>query len=92
MFIVYAYMLCLCKNEEIKIKYICVEEINFIYASLCWAFITYLFVYCYAWVKGELLWSLTLIHAYIYNSMSFVIIKEGEIVGPKAFHPSFDDD
>ena len=23
------------------------------------------FVYCYAWVKGELLWSLTLIHAYI---------------------------
>ena len=24
-----------------------------------------LFVYCYAWVKGELLWSLTLIHAYI---------------------------
>ena len=24
-----------------------------------------LIVYCYAWVKGELLWSLTLIHAYI---------------------------
>ena len=24
-----------------------------------------LYVYCYAWVKGELLWSLTLIHAYI---------------------------
>ena len=23
------------------------------------------YVYCYAWVKGELLWSLTLIHAYI---------------------------
>ena len=28
-------------------------------------FIVHLFVYCYAWVKGELLWSLTLIHAYI---------------------------
>ena len=28
-------------------------------------FIEYLLVYCYAWVKGELLWSLTLIHAYI---------------------------
>ena len=36
-----------------------------IYASLCWAFIAYLFVSCYAWVKGKLLWSLTLIHAYI---------------------------
>ena len=24
--------------------------------------------------------------------MSFVIIKKGEIVGPKAHHPSFDDD
>ena len=31
---------------------------------LC-ALLPYLFVYCYAWVKGELLWSLTLIHAYI---------------------------
>jgi len=29
---------------------------------------------------------------YIYNSMSFVIIKKGEIVGPKAHHFSFDDD
>ena len=28
-------------------------------------FIEYIYVYCYAWVKGELLWSLTLIHAYI---------------------------
>ena len=24
--------------------------------------------------------------------MSFVIIKKGEIDGPKAYHPSFDDD
>ena len=29
---------------------------------------------------------------YIYSSMSFVIIKKGEIVGPKAHHSSFDDD
>ena len=28
-------------------------------------FIEYRIVYCYAWVKGELLWSLSLIHAYI---------------------------
>ena len=29
---------------------------------------------------------------YIYNSMSFVIIKKGEIVGPMAHHSSFDND
>jgi len=28
----------------------------------------------------------------IHNSMSFVIIKKGEIVSPEAFHSSFDDD
>ena len=28
-------------------------------------FIEFLYVYCYAWVKGEILWNLTLIHAYI---------------------------
>ena len=28
----------------------------------------------------------------IYNSMSFVIIKKGEIVGREALHYSFDDD
>jgi len=28
-------------------------------------FIEYIYIYCYAWVKGELLWSLTLIYAYI---------------------------
>ena len=28
----------------------------------------------------------------IYNSMSFVIIKKGEIVGPEAHHSSFDAD
>ena len=28
----------------------------------------------------------------IYNSMGFVIIKKGEITGPKARHSSFDND
>ena len=35
------------------------------YAFSCLIFIAYFIVYCYAWVKGELLWNLTLIHAYI---------------------------
>jgi len=26
------------------------------------------------------------------NSISFIVIKKGEIVGPKAYHSSFDDD
>ena len=29
---------------------------------------------------------------FMYNSMSFVIIEKGEIVGPKTHHSSFDDD
>ena len=33
-----------------------------------------------------------LLNPCIYNFMSFVIIKKGEIVGPKAHHSSFDDD
>ena len=36
-----------------------------IYALSCLVFFAYLFVYWDAWVKGELPWSLTLIHAYI---------------------------
>ena len=52
-------------------------------------FIEYLYVYCYAWVKGELLLKF---NPCIYNSMSFVIIKKGEIVGSKAHHSSFDDE
>ena len=47
-------------------------------------------VYCYAWVKGA---SMKLnFNPCIYNSMSFVIIKRGEIVSPEALHSSFDDD
>ena len=61
----------------------------YIYLFSFMHFIEYLIVYRYAWVKGELLWSLPLIHAYI---TPFVIIKKGEIVGPEAHHSSFDDD
>ena len=50
-----AYMFCLCKRGRSIL----------IYVYLCWAFIAYLYIYCYAWVNGELLWSLTLIHAYL---------------------------
>ena len=48
-------------------------------------------VYCYAWVKGELLWSITLIHAYI-TPWVLSSLKRWEIVGPKAHLSSFDDD
>ena len=36
-----------------------------IYAFMCYLIYACHCAYCYAWVKGELLWSLTLIHAYI---------------------------
>ena len=36
----------------------------FSYLVLCTS-LPYLIILCYAWVKGELLWSFTLIHAYI---------------------------
>ena len=40
---------------------------EFMHICVVWFmhFIEYHYVYCYAWVKGELLWSLTLIHVYI---------------------------
>ena len=39
---------------------------SFIHICVVWFmhFIEYLYVYCYAWVKRELLWSLSLIHVY----------------------------
>ena len=61
----------------------------YIYLVLCTS-LQYLFVYCYAWVKRELLWSLTLIHAYI--TPWVLSSSKGGIVGPKAHHSSFDDD
>ena len=54
-FLIYAYCFVLQIGEK---------EFDVFHACL-WAFIAYLFVYCDAWVKGELLWSFTLIHAYI---------------------------
>ena len=48
-------------------------------------------VYCYAWIKGELLWSLSFNHAYI-TPWVLSSSKRWEIVGPKAHHSSFDDD
>jgi len=49
-----------------------------------------LYVLCYAWVKGELLQSLSLIHAYITSWVCHH--QKGEIVGPKTYYSSFDDD
>ena len=82
------YMFCLCKKGR-NIPHLG------IYALFClWVFIAYLYVYCYAWVKGELLWTLTLIHAYItpWVLSSSKSDKKGEIVDPEAHHSSFDDD
>jgi len=42
----------------------CYDCISYI-AYMSWAFIAISIIYCHAWVKGELLWSFTLIHAYI---------------------------
>ena len=55
----------LCKKGE-KTWYAWLFPCLCIYVCICFMhFIEYLYVYCYAWVKGELLWSLTLIHTYI---------------------------
>ena len=57
------------------------------------SFIAYLYMFIrYAYVKGELLGSLSLMDAYINILISFVIIKKGEIVSSEAFYLSFDDD
>ena len=40
-----------------------IDAYIYLFSFMC--FIEYLTFYCYAWVKGELLWSFTLIHAYI---------------------------
>ena len=39
-------------------------------------------VYCYVWIKGELLWSLSLIHAYI-TPWNFIIIKRGRLLAQR---------
>ena len=66
-FLFNAYMFCLCKKgRRIWWVYACLSPcfMHLCLFNLC-TLIEYLIVYCYAWVKGELLWSLTLIHAYI---------------------------
>ena len=48
-------------------------------------FIKYLYVYCYAWVKGELQWSLTLIHAYI-TPWVLSSSKRGRLLAQRPFN------
>ena len=74
---IYVYLVCfyspLCwwidkTKRRIERVYICKFNICCLCIYICFVLCTslqYLFVYCYACVKGELLWSLTLIHAYI---------------------------
>ena len=53
-------------EKEFDVFHACLCMFISLYLHTClWAFIAYLFVSCYAWVMGELLWSFTLIHAYI---------------------------
>ena len=92
-FLVYTHMFCLCKKgRSIWRVYLCLVPHLCIYMLFGLYISLHIFiVYCYAWVKGELPWSLTLIHAYI---ISWVLSssKRGEIVGPEAHHSSFNDD
>ena len=77
----YVYRICICivwlsspfideltkRGEEFR-EFICMLSICClcIYVLFCLCILlNILIVYSYAWVKGELLWSLTLIHVYI---------------------------
>ena len=81
MFISYAYLFF----HLISICFVYEKgEVFFIYAYLCWAFIAYLYDYCYAWVNGELLWSLTLIHAYI-TPWVLSLSKRGRLLAQRPF-------
>ena len=51
-----------------------------------------IFIYCYVMHKLGGASMKLIFNPCIYNFISFVIIKKGKIVGPKAFHPNFDDD
>jgi len=75
---------------------------EFIYVCLIFVVYAYIFGLVYTLYLISLLFitmhelrgvSMKLIfNPYIYNSMSFVIIKKREIVVPKAHYSSFDDD
>ena len=78
-------------KKELLIYVFSLTLLMHIYLFSFMYFIEYLIVYYYTWVKEELLWSLTLIHAYI-TPWVLSSWKRGEIVGPKVHHSSFDDD
>ena len=68
---VFAYMFCVLQIGEkgFDVFHACLCMFIYLYlhsclVSLC-ALLPYLFISCDAWVKGELLWSFTLIHTYI---------------------------
>jgi len=57
-----AYMFCLCKKRRSILHlyiYVLFGVVWFMHS------LNIFIIFCYAWVKGELLWSLTLIHTYI---------------------------
>ena len=76
MYIAYTSLLIVCfrpfvdeltkRGEEFRVvmhvKYLLFMHI---YLFCLWAFIEYPYYFCYAWLNGELLWSLSLIHTYI---------------------------
>ena len=95
---IYIYLVCfsslLCwwidkKGRRIERVYICMFNI-FVYAYMFMFvqhFVYVLFLnifirFCYAWVKGELLWSISLIHAYI-TSWVLSSSKRGRLLAQK---------
>ena len=61
------------------------------FAYMFMSFIAYIYYFMLCMSEGGA--SLKLyFNPCIYNFMSFVIIKKEEIVRPKAYHSSFDDD
>ena len=61
--------------------YVCISFIHFI---------EYLLVYCYAWVKEDLLWSLSLIHTYI-TPWVLSSSKKGRLLAQRLITLYFDD-
>ena len=53
------------KNFEILYMHVCIFVYAYMFVFCLCTLMNILITYFYAWVKGELLWSLTLIHAYI---------------------------
>ena len=55
------------KGEKNLVSLICMHNFGIYAYMFCLVYVFHWIsiCYCYAWFKGELLWSLTLIHAYI---------------------------